>query len=90
MIVVVLQVLQSSENVSDQMHNSRVARKVLPNATVSSSKAKKQEPPKPPRSAFMCFTDTKKKEIMSHHGIVQVWKSSPTCPTFEILLTSSL
>ena len=32
----------------------------------------KPEPPKPPRSAFMCFSDSKKREIMIRHGIVEV------------------
>jgi hypothetical protein len=29
-------------------------------------------PPKPPRSAFMCFTDRRKEEIMSQGGISKV------------------
>jgi len=31
----------------------------------------KQEPPKPPRSAFMCFTDAKKKELLERDGLPQ-------------------
>eukprot|EP00977_Amphora_coffeiformis_P011172 scaffold2671_cov167-Amphora_coffeaeformis.AAC.10 len=30
-----------------------------------------QEPPKPPRSAFMCFTDAKKKELLERDGLPQ-------------------
>ena len=31
----------------------------------------KQVPPKPPRSAFMCFTDAKKKELLERDGLPQ-------------------
>jgi len=34
---------------------------------VNQDNGKKQPHPKPPRSAFMCFTDAKRKE-MSEHG----------------------
>jgi hypothetical protein len=56
-LTISLQVLQ---NVSDN-------RKQPPNAADV-----KLSPPKPPRSAFMCFTDAKKKDIMSQHGIRKV------------------
>lgn len=84
-----MQALYSSENVSEQMHNIRMVHQVLPSGKASTNPRKKQSPPKPARSAFMCFTDCKKKEIMEQHGIHQVGKqfivAKNVCAIFEVV-----
>ena len=58
--------MRSSENVSDLIEPRKIGIQQL--SAARSSEAQ-DSPPKPPRSAFMCFTDAKKTEIMSQHGV---------------------
>ena len=60
------QILQSQDNVPRAAvdHNGDTKAVSGKNAPVTQ--------PKPPRSAFMCFTDAKKKAIMSMHGSEKV------------------
>jgi hypothetical protein len=53
------QILGSQENVTSA------------EAAPASGGKVKESPPKPPRSAFMCYTDCKKKEIMALHGVLE-------------------
>ena len=72
------QVLYPTQNVASDpnIRHREAPRKPPPQArgTASSSTSTRtpQGQPKPPRSAFICFTDAKKKEIMSTNGILEV------------------
>lgn len=54
------------ENVSKQ--TNELARRVK----LESSEKSVKKPPHPPRSAFICFKDAKKKQIMAQNGITEV------------------
>ena len=44
------------------------------------------EPPKPPRSAFMCFTDHRKQEVVAQNGPSQASESAMPYVAFFILV----
>lgn len=67
-IVYCPQVLSSQENVSQQ--TGQLAKLKLDSK--SDVVQREDSPPKAPRSAFMCFTEAKKEEIMSKHGVTAV------------------
>jgi hypothetical protein len=63
-----IQIYHDQENIVKQTN-----RAALPvRAKVAVDKNGREGPPKTPRSAFTCFGDAKKKEIVARHGIAKV------------------
>jgi hypothetical protein len=94
------QVLRSQENVSQTTsgvafaHPGMVKSSTTIKVAPPEAPAPAPSPPKAPRSAFMCFTDVKKQEIMNRYGLTEVCfpgrqfhkKSTENSPCFSSVI----